>query len=196
MADLATVPFGWERTALAVEKVKDRLRRATAALGKAGVAYAVVGGNAVAEWVGRVDEAAVRYTQDVDILLRRKDLEAAKAAMAAAGFVHCQTLDVDMFLDGPNGRPRDAVHLLFAGEKVHLNDASPSPDVAASEPAAQFQVVSLEALVVMKLTAFRLKDRVHLLDMIGVGLVDSTWPARLPPELGARLQELLDNPNG
>ncbi|HUY33847.1 MAG TPA: hypothetical protein VMV69_13945, partial [Pirellulales bacterium] len=189
-------PFGWERTALAVEKVKDRLRRATAALGQAGVPYAVVGGNAVAEWVGRADEAAVRNTQDVDILLRRTDFEAAKAAMATAGFAHCQTLDVDMFLDGPNGRPRDAVHVLFAGEKVRPNDAIPSPDVAQSEPAARFQVVSLEALVVMKLNAFRLKDRVHLLDMIGVGLVGPTWPARLPPELGARLQELLDNPDG
>ena len=196
MADLAAAPFGWERTALAVEKVKNRLRRAAAALGKAGVAYAVVGGNAVAEWVGRADEAAVRYTQDVDILIRRTDFEAAKAAMAAAGFVHCQTLEVDMFLDGPHGRPRDAVHVLFAGEKVRASDTTPCPDVALSERAAQFQVVSLEALVVMKLNAFRLKDRVHLLDMIGVGLIDQTWPARLPPELGARLQQLLDNPDG
>jgi hypothetical protein len=56
--------------------------------------------------------------------------------------------------------------------------------------------VSLEALVCMKLNSFRLKDRVHLLDMIGVGLLDQSWPARLPPELAARLQQLLDNPNG
>jgi hypothetical protein len=52
------------------------------------------------------------------------------------------------------------------------------------------------ALVQMKLNSFRLKDRVHLLDMIGVGLVDQTWPARLPPELADRLQLLLDNPEG
>ena len=70
-----------------------------------------------------------------------------------------------------------------------------APDVAESEPAAQFQVVSLDALVQMKLNSFRLKDRVHLLDLIGVGLVDATWPARLPPELAARLQQLLDNPD-
>jgi hypothetical protein len=48
----------------------------------------------------------------------------------------------------------------------------------------------------MKLTAWRDKDRTHLRDMIGVGLLDATWPARLPPTLGARLQQLLDNPNG
>jgi hypothetical protein len=47
-----------------------------------------------------------------------------------------------------------------------------------------------------KLTAFRRKDQVHLLDLIGVGLVDDSWPARYPPELAARLQSLLDNPEG
>ena len=58
------------------------------------------------------------------------------------------------------------------------------------------QVANLEALVRMKLIAFRRKDQVHLLDLIGVGLLDATWPARLPPPLGARLQQLLDDPNG
>jgi hypothetical protein len=57
-------------------------------------------------------------------------------------------------------------------------------------------VTSLAALVRMKLIAWRLKDRVHLLDLIGVGQIDATWTARFPPPLGARLQELLDNPNG
>jgi hypothetical protein len=196
MADLATTPFGWERTALAVEKVKARLRRATAALSQHGVAYAVAGGNAVAEWVGRVDETAVRNTQDVDILIRRADFEAAKAALASAGFVHCQTLDIDIFLDGPNGRVRDAVHVIFAGEKVRPEYTTPSPDVAESEPGSQFQVVKLAALVVMKLNAFRDKDRTHLRDMIEVGLLDESWLSRLPAQLGARLQQLLDTPDG
>ncbi|MBI3862093.1 MAG: hypothetical protein HY290_09380 [Planctomycetia bacterium] len=196
MSNLATGLFGWDRTALAVEKVKDRLARASAALSGAEVAYAVIGGNAVAEWVGRVDEAAVRTTQDVDLLIRRTDFEAAKAALATAGFVHNRTLDVDMFLDGPNGRPKDAIHVVFAGEKVRADYATPAPDVADSEPAARFQVVSLESLVVMKLNSFRLKDRVHLMDLIGVGLVDRNWLTRVPVELTSRLQELLDNPDG
>src|SRR5207253_8772794 len=93
MADTEVALSGWERTARAVEKVKDRLRRASAALGQAGVPYAVVGGNAVAEWVGRVDEAAVRNTRDVDILIRRSDLGAAKTALEAAGWVHLNSLD-------------------------------------------------------------------------------------------------------
>jgi hypothetical protein len=196
MANLAVAPFGWERTALAVENVKARLTRASTALGQAGVAYAVVGGNAVAEWVGRVDQAAVRFTQDVDILIARKDLEAAKTALAAVGFVHCHAVDMDMFLDGPEGRVKDAVHVLYSGEKVQPDYVTASPDVSESEPAAQFQVVSLAALVRMKLTSFRLKDRVHLLDLIGVGLVDQSWSEGLPLELASRLQQLLDNPNG
>ena len=196
MADSAIGLFGWERAARAVEKVKDRLKRTSTALSEAGVAYAVVGGNAVAEWVGRVDEAAVRNTRDVDILIRRTDLGAAKAALQDAGFVHCQVLDVDMFLDGPDGRPKDSVHVLFAGEKVRPDYVTPAPDVAESEPAIQFQVLSLPALVQMKLNAFQLKDQVHLMDMIEVGLLDQSWPMRLPPELAARLQQLLDNPNG
>jgi hypothetical protein len=196
MADLAAAPFGWERTALAVEKVKDRLRRATASLGKAGVPYAVVGGNAVAEWVGRVDDAAVRNTRDVDILIRRTDLEATKAVMEADGWVHSHVLHLDVFLDGPDGRPQDAVHVVFAREKVRPDDVTVNPDVAESEPASQFRVIALDALVLMKLNAFRLKDRVHLLDLIAVGLVDQTWTARFPPELAGRLQQLLDNPDG
>lgn len=67
----------WERMIRAVEKVRERLTRAVRALEAAGVPYAVVGGNAVAAWVARVDEAAVRNTQDVDLLLRRTDLPAA-----------------------------------------------------------------------------------------------------------------------
>jgi hypothetical protein len=196
MTDSAIVLSGWERAALAAEKVKERLKRSTAALEKAGVDYAVVGGNAVAEWVGRVDEDAVRNTRDVDILIRRSDLDAAKAALEPAGFVYCQSFGVDMFLDGPDGRPTSAVHLLFAGEQVRVNDAAIAPDVTQSERGPEFRVVSLQALVQMKLTSFRDKDRTHLRDLIGVGLIDHTWPARLPPELAARLQQLLDNPNG
>lgn len=182
----------------AVEKVRERLLRAAAALEAAGVPYAVVGGNAVAAWVSRVDEAAVRNTRDVDILIRRADFPAAKAALEAAGFVYRHAASIDMFLDGPGAKARDAVHVLFAGEKVRPDDLAPAADVSEFDYAVdhQFRHLTLEALVRMKLTAFRLKDQVHIQDFIAVGLVDATWPARFPPELGARLQQILDNPDG
>src|SRR5262245_26603106 len=93
MTGPAVEPIGWERSLMAAEKVKERLRRATRALDAAGVPYAVAGGNAVAEWVGRIDEDAVRSTRGVDLLVRRADLPAARAALEAAGFVYHHLLD-------------------------------------------------------------------------------------------------------
>ena len=186
----------WERMERAVEKVRQRLLRAAAALEEAGVPYAVVGGNAVAAWVSRVDEAAVRNTQDVDILIRREDLPAVIEAMSKAGFIHRHAAGIDMLLDGPTAKARDAVHLVFAGEKVRPEYLLPTPDVEESEETAHIRVLSLESLVRMKLTSFRRKDQMHLLDFIDVGLLDGTWPSRFPPELAARLQDLIDHPEG
>src|SRR5690349_8320433 len=92
-------PISLERMVRAVERVRERLIRATAALDAAGVDYAVGGGNAVAAWVSRVDEAAVRNTQDVDILLRRADLDSATTALEAAEFLRRHVAGIDRFLD-------------------------------------------------------------------------------------------------
>src|SRR5438477_7331141 len=111
-----TVPgsqISLDRMVSAVEKVRQRLLRATAALKAAGIRYAVAGGNAVAAWVSSVDESAVRNTQDVDILIRRQDLSAATAALHSAGFIYHQVGGVDLFLDGPKAGPRQAVHIIF-----------------------------------------------------------------------------------
>jgi hypothetical protein len=180
----------------AVEKVRQRLLRATAALKASGIQYAVAGGNAVAAWVSSVDESAVRNTQDVDILIRREDLERVKQALSKVGFVHRRSAGVDLFLDGPNAKAREAVHIIFANEKVRAHEPVANPDVTESKPANEFDILSLEALVRIKLTAFRDKDRTHLRDLIDVGLIDQSWPARLPAELGKRLQSLLDTPEG
>src|SRR5438128_9874772 len=174
---MATVPLGevsWERMIWAVEKVRERMLRAVVALEKAGVPYAVVGGNAVAAWVSRVDEAAVRNTQDVDILLRRSDLDAATTALDKAGFMHRHVASIDMFLDGPNAKARDAVHVVFALENIHQDDLIPAADVSESETTPTFRLVKLEALVRMKLTAFQDKDRTHLRDLLEIGLLDAS----------------------
>lgn len=141
--DLSVGEVSLERMVRAVEKVRNRLHRAAGALEQAKVPYAVVGGNAVAAWVARVDESAVRNTQDVAIVLRRADLEAATQALGQAGFVHRHVKGVDMFLDGPEARARDAVHIVFAGEKVRPEYDLPVPDVVEAEEAPR--VSSLEA---------------------------------------------------
>ncbi|MGZ3388554.1 MAG: hypothetical protein ACXVCF_03060 [Isosphaeraceae bacterium] len=184
-----------ERMVRAVEKIRLRLLRAATALEQAKVPYAVAGGNAVAAWVARMDETAVRNTQDVDILLRRGNLETAKNALAVAGFVYRHVKGVDMFLDGPEAKARDAVHVVFSGEKVRPEYLLPVPDVTDAEQTPEFRLLNLEPLVRMKLTSFRRKDQVHVLDLAEVGLVDESWVNRFPPELSERLRELLDSPD-
>ncbi len=186
----------WRRMSDAVNRVRDRLLRAAQVLDDAGVTYAVVGGNAVAAWVSRVDEAAVRNTQDVDILLRRADLTAATEAMRRGGFIYRHVASLDVFLDGPDAKARDTVRVVFADERVRPNYLFPTPGVEDAEETAAFRLLSLDALVRMKLTSFRDKDRVHLRDLIGVGLVDADWVTRMPASLGDRLQTVLDDPEG
>lgn len=189
-------PFSWTRMIEAVEAVRERALRASAALAEAGIPYAVVGGNAVAAWVARVDKTAVRNTRDVDILVRRIDFASVKVALEAVGFTHHELMGVDCFIDGPDGSPRDAVHLLYAAEKVRPEYAEPTADVDKVERAEGFDIVPLEALVRMKLNSFRDKDRTHIRDMLDVGLIDATWTDRLLPQQAERLQQLIDDPDG
>jgi hypothetical protein len=193
-------PVSWNRMNDAIENVRRRLLQTADALEAASVPYAVVGGNAVAAWVSRVDEAAVRNTRDVDILLRRQDLPAAIDAMQAAGFVHRRvaslgkTGHMDVFLEGPEGKVRDAVHVVFAAEKTLPDSLTENPLVSDSEESAGFYLIRLESLVKMKLTAWRDKDRVHLRDLADVGLVDETWLKRYENGLQERLQHILETP--
>jgi hypothetical protein len=184
-----------DRMERAVAKVRERLERATAALNQAGVPYAVVGGHAVASWVATIDEGAVRNTRDVDILIRRSDLPAITSALEQAGFVHDELLDVVMFRDGPQGKPSEAVHLLFAGEATRSDHLLPAPEIETVERAGNIRVITLDSLVLMKLMSNRDKDRTHLRDLIGVGLIDRAWLSKFPPGLSDRLKAILDTPD-
>lgn len=196
-------PVSWENMSQGIEKVKDRLLRATATLEQAGIEYAVIGGNAVAAWVSRVDDSVVRNTRDVDILVRRGDMERIVPAMEKAGFIHRTVAilggkgRIEMFLDGPGAKARDGVHLIFSDEKVNEEAIEPSPSVTDCDPShPDFRLLDLPALVTMKLTSYRDKDRVHLRDMIEIGQLDASWLSRVPPSLRQRLQDLLDDPDG
>jgi hypothetical protein len=184
--------FSWERMIAAVDAVRERTRRIAAALDQAGIPHAVIGGNAIAAWVARVDIEAVRNTKDVDLLVRRADFDRVIEAARSAGFVYHNVAGVDLFLDGPEGSVRSGIHVVFAGEKVRPEHLLAAPDVTESEAGPEFTIASLDALVRMKLTAFRLKDRLHLLDLLDVGLIDERWCDRLPSELAARLREVME----
>jgi hypothetical protein len=186
----------YARMERAVEKVNERLRKTVAILEQAGVPYAIVGGHAVRAWVAQVDEAAVRTTVDVDVLVRPTDLPALRRAMEAAGFFHRATAGLTMFVEHAEASARDAVHVVVTGQMVRPDDFEPNPDIEPSDRADNFRTLTLEGLVRMKLNSFRRKDQVHLLDMISIGLVDATWPSRFPASLAVRLQQLLDDPDG
>lgn len=181
-----------DRHFMAVEEVQRRLERIVAALNDASVAYALVGGQAVAIWVSSVDPDAVRTTKDVDLLIRRDDLPRARAAASTADMDYFEVMGVGMFLDRVDSHPKRAVHLVWSGEKVRPQYPLPSPTVDEREQLAPgIYVVPLAGLVRMKLMANRDHDRAHLRDMIDVGLVDRALVAGLPTELASRLETLL-----
>lgn len=184
-------PMGLSPHVMAVERVQQRLRRSTAALDAAGVRYAVVGGNAVAAWVGRVDPGATRATKDVDLLVRRADVPRITSALTALGFTREDLRDLVLFIDPDEPSRKSGVHLVWAGERIRPSYTvlSPSVEESVRDPEG-FWVLDLPALVRMKLTSFRDIDRVHIADMLSVGLVDAGVRGALPPDLIARLAEI------
>src|ERR1700686_5514547 len=168
---------------MAMDQLTDRLNRITGALTKMGVPYALVGGQAVIFWVSTKDPAAVRTTKDVDILINRADLPKAKSAALSVGLDYVEVVDVCMFLEPSDPNPRHGVRLIWAGERVKADDPLPSPttDERQELEPGKF-AVSLPGLVRMKLVANRDKDRVHLRDMIDIGLIDPSMLAGLPAD--------------
>ena len=193
MGTVVLKAFSWERMIAAVEEVRERAFRATAALRQAGIPHVVIGGSRRGRLgVARVDKEAVRNTKDVNLLVRREDFPRVVNVLQSVGFVHQNVAGVDLFLDGPEGSVRSAIHIVFAGEKLRPDYPLPTPEINEAEAGPDFPVPTLDALVRMELTSFRLKDKVHLFDLLDVGLIDESWCDRLPPEIAARLRELID----
>jgi hypothetical protein len=177
---------------MALDEVAKRLQRIVAALNDARAPFALVGGQAVALWVATKDPAAVRTIKDVDLLLRRSDLPKARAAAEAIDLDYFGDLRVGMFLERGDPNPRKAVHIVWSDEKVRPDDPLPSPSVDDREVLDRdIPVVSLSDLVRMKLMANRDQDRVHLRDLIDVGLIGRGLLVGLPTELASRLEVLL-----
>ena len=185
----------WERYVMAMEEIDARKKRITTAFNSANVPYAIIGGMAVAEWVATKDPDAVRTTKDVDMVLDRRDLEAAKAAAMRAGLEYHFSNGIPMFLERENPSPKRGVHLIWAGEIVRDGDPIAAPSVTRSIlfPSGS-RIICLEDLVGMKLVAFRRHDQTHLADMLNVGLWDQSWVSNYPPVLAERLQQIVDNP--
>ena len=158
---------------------------------RAGIPYRVVGGLGVFLHVERVDPLAARLTRDVDVTIDRAHLDRIKEAVAADGFAYRHVAGVDMFVDASHPQARSAVHVMFTRERVRPDYAEPVPDF--SEPMRTSEgllVAPVADLVRMKLTSFRLKDRVHIQDLDTVGLITPQIEASLPDALRSRLTDV------
>lgn len=174
--------------------VLDRARRFCSALDAAEVPYAVCGGLSVMAWVASRDEGLVRTTKDVDVLMRRGDLPRAAAALAPVGFTLAEVSGVHMFLDGPEGTPATAVHVILAGEPTRPHDPAPVPELGQGQRDghAPWVRVELERLLHMKLLAMRPHDIAHIADLMRIGLVDRSWRVRMPESLRDRFDRAAD----
>ena len=90
-----------------------------------------------------------------------------------------------------NPSPKRGVHLRYSGEKVRATDSHPTPTMAEVVQSARgFPIVTLPALLRMKLIAFRQHDQVHIEDMLLVGLITPEIRAQVPADLLPRLEEV------
>jgi hypothetical protein len=173
-----------------VEQLLERMRRFHAALDSAGIPYRIIGGLAVFIHVFEQDPLRARLTNDVDAAVERSDLPRIKTAAEMGEFRFRHVAGIDMLVDREKPQARSAVHLLFVNEKVRDEYLEPVP---ASDPVRTKEgilIAPVSDLVRMKLTSFRLKDKVHIQDLDGVGLITPEIEQSLSEPLRQRLAEV------
>jgi len=174
-----------------VEQLYDVTMRLASALENADIPYQIVGGLAVFSHVDAVDPLGARLTRDVDIAVDRTRLDSIVAAVEPAGFRYRHVAGVDMLVDAEQPEARSAVHIVFAREKVRPEEIDIVPAISKPERASRgFWIAPVADLVRMKLTGFRLKDKVHIQDLDSARLITADIEASLPEALKARLAEV------
>ena len=166
------------------------MQRLHQALDRAGIAYEVIGGMAAFLHVDRVDPILARLTRDIDIAIRRTDLDRIREAVRPFGLTYRHVAGVDMLLDADHPKARSAIHLIMAGERVRAEYPEPTPDLGTGEMIMGARITSIDHLLTMKLTSFRLKDQVHVQDLDGAGLITKSMEDALSPLLEERLAQV------
>jgi hypothetical protein len=173
-----------------VENLFERMRRFHAALSRAGLPYRIIGGMAVFYHVSERNHDKARFTRDVDAAVRREDLDRVIAAAESVGFRHRHVAGIDMLLDPVSPGARSAIHLVFAHERFRPGDFDAIPFSEPYMTSEGILLAPIEDLIRMKLTSFRLKDKVHIQDMDAVGLITSEIEESLPDWMRERLREV------
>ncbi len=178
-----------------VDLIVDSAKRLATAFEQAGIAYQIVGGLATYVYVDQLSPIDARLTRDVDVAVRRADLARIEKAIAPFGFVYRHVAGVDTLVDAKEPKARNAIHLVFAAEKVRPEYLAPIPEILHPYRSPQgFLIAPVVDLVTMKLTSFRLKDQVHVQDLDKVGLITPEVEATLSPEFKARLAQVRATP--
>ena len=165
------------------------LRRLTQRLDAEGIPYALIGGMALAAY------GFVRMTQDVDILMTAKGLDAFRAHCVGRGYVPAFQGAQKAFRDTETGVQ---VEIITTGE--FPGDGKPKP-VAFPDPAAfavqheGMWVIALEKLIEMKLASgmtapHRLRDLADVQDVISALRLPEEFAARLDSSVRARFLDL------
>ena len=165
----------------------DLANRVEQAFSAAGLDYCVIGGLATYLYVEEADPDAGRLTKDIDIVVRREDLDAIAKAVEPFGLRYRHVAGVDMLVQEGQPSARRAVHMVFSGERVRPEYPEAVPELGSSRKLQGVRLIPLAGLVRMKLTSFRLKDQLHIKDMDEARLITPDIEARLSDELLARL---------
>jgi hypothetical protein len=184
-----------QRMVNAVERVRRRLHAVSEAFRSARVDHAIIGEQAAAAWVATVDPCAVRSSPAIEVLIRPGDVDRSLPGLCQAGFAPVSRGSSLALLEAHNPNPRETVTLVIAGE-ISPRHSTAHPDPIESEVLGRLQIVALRPLVVWMLDRDTLIDRVCVRDLLNIGLINQSWTAKLPPILAARLQTLIDTPDG
>ena len=160
------------------------LHKITDALAAENIPHELIGGLAVLIHVEGADPTQTALTRDVDLMVRRSDLERIKEAAAKNGFRFRHAAGVDMLLYGSTESAKNRVRLIFSGEEIPIH---PEKKVIHGR---EVWVVPVADLVRMKLSSYRDKDRVHIRSMEAAGLITREVERGLPDELHSRLQHV------
>ena len=139
-----------------------------------------------------VEEAAHdagRLTRDIDILVRREDLNRIASAAESFGFQYRHEAGVDMVVRAAEPSAPRAVHLVFAGERVRPDYPEVAPNLGGGRRVRGLWLLPLEELIRMKLTSYRSKDETHIIDLDEAGLITPEIERALAPLLRERLAQ-------
>ena len=132
------------------------------AFSAAEIDYRIVGGLAVYLYVEEAAPDAGRLTRDIDIAVRREDLERIEKAVEPYGLRYRHVASIDMLVQIKEPTARRAVHMLFTGEKVKADSLEATPELGTPQRIHGVRLIPLADLLRMKLTSFRAKDEAHI----------------------------------